>query len=334
MPRSWWTSLRGDIVPRKSHPFLCRESELATIELDRPTVTSKFNPPSIDCLAEVDVADCEYSESVIEIEGVVSPQSQGAVHRKDYHVHMFEFAAWRRPGQPLIEQELTIFRPVDPAGNWVSEYPKLNICRIRVLMSLDQTRAIFAGVSEEETDQNQLVTIAEELSKPVVVSTERLGEFALDRSNNSFSGKFHSTLFDKPIGVMIYEELDVEFVESCVTLFNGLTDDSINHLCRASELYCNDFLESVGEPEIIFQNPRSVLEIVYPSMLIVPTANSTREPVVQMELNCDWEEEHGMEWVIRENQILYVGAYGGCDPYGDFKAQNDWNYAWQTKSGS
>jgi len=297
-------------------------------------VNSKFNPPSTERLAEVDCSDREYSESIIEIEGVVSPLGQGARHGEDYYVHAFCFSAWRRPGEPLVEKELRIHRPVDPESNWLTDYPTSNICRIRVLLSVDQSTAIFADVSQNEVDENQLAKIAQEQSKPFVVSTDRMGEFTLDRSSNSFSGEFQCTLFGKAIGVMIYEELDVEHVESCVALLNGLTDDSIDHLCRASELYCKDFLDSVGEPEIKFQNSRSVLEIVYPSLLSVPSANPTREPVVHMELNCDWEAEHGMEWVIRNDEVLFVGPYNGCDPYGDFERQDPWNYAWQTKEKS
>jgi len=59
-------------------------------------VQSNFKPPSADRLADVDSADCEYQKNVVEIEGVVSPSSQGGWGRTDdYKVHCFSFPAWR-----------------------------------------------------------------------------------------------------------------------------------------------------------------------------------------------------------------------------------------------
>jgi len=153
-------------------------------------VSSNFNPPSVDRLSEVELGGCEYKEEVIEIEGVVSPSSQGGwPHSKDYDVHCFSFSAWRRPRQPVISNELTILRPVDPDSDWLSEFPKLSIHRIKVLLSTDETRAIFAGNGTREAERDQLVEVAEELAKRVVINTERFGELTLDRSIDWFEGR-------------------------------------------------------------------------------------------------------------------------------------------------
>jgi hypothetical protein len=60
------------------------------------------------------------------------------------------------------------------------------------------------------------------------------------------------------------------------------------------------------------------LKHIFPSLLIVPFSNGLNEPVIHLELNCTWEEEHGMEWIIRGNKVLYVGSFNGEDPMGDF----------------
>ncbi len=153
----------------------------------------------------------------------------------------------------------------------------------------------------------------------------------LRKTEFGLEGEVFFGLFDKFIGLIIEDDSTVEFAEDCAELLNSLDDEVINWLCRASELYCNDFLYQVGEPQLEFQNSRSVLEKVYPGGLIVPPPNENRTPVVWMELRCEWEEEHGMEWVIRNNRVYYVGAYGGSNPYGDFDGNDSWNYAWQVK---
>ena len=144
-------------------------------------------------------------------------------------------------------------------------------------------------------------------------------------------GEVFFSLFDKFIGLTIAEGATPQFAEQCALLLNNLTDNNIGHLCRASELYCNDFLSKVGEPELEFENSRSVLTSIYPAVLLVPEPDEKATPVVRMELNCEWEDEHGMEWVIRNDRVYYVGAFNGCDPYSEFEGNDFWNYAWKTK---
>jgi len=151
-------------------------------------------------------------------------------------------------------------------------------------------------------------------------------------SNGKFSGTEYSIqaeMFPEPVEIDNAEESEIEFVNDCALLLKNLSEPVIAHLCRASERYCTDFLNSVGEPLLQFSSERSVLDSVYPSTLIIPAPNSTREPLVHMELNCEWEPEHGMEWVVRKGTVLYVGPFNGCDPYESFREQHSWNYAWQ-----
>lgn len=151
-------------------------------------MTSLFKPPAMEHLADVDTADCEYKEGVVEIEGVVAPSSQGGWPREHYTVHCFNFSVWRFPGQPLVNCELTILRPVDPESDYFSDFPKLSIQRIKVLISKDETRAIFSEISEHAADSNELANVADELAKPVILKTERFGDLTFNRSIEWFEG--------------------------------------------------------------------------------------------------------------------------------------------------
>lgn len=149
-----------------------------------------FRPPSIKSLADIDVADASYGNESIVIQGVVSPSSQGGWPGKndDYEVHCFSFAAWRKPGEPVPNRELTILRPVPPNADYGEDFPEYTIHRIRVLLSKDKTRAIFEGSLPLESSDEELQAIAEEIQKPVIVSTKRFGDLVLDRSIDWFEG--------------------------------------------------------------------------------------------------------------------------------------------------
>lgn len=143
-------------------------------------------------------------------------------------------------------------------------------------------------------------------------------------------GEVYVELFEDFIDLIVEKGSSIEFATQCAQLLNSLGDGIIDHLCRASEMYCNDFRDGIGEPQIAFEHKRAVLEKIDPVSLIVPQPDDANTPVVRMELNCEWEEEHGMEWVIRGGSVKYVGGFFGCNPYDSFESRDGWNYAWQT----
>jgi hypothetical protein len=140
-------------------------------------------------------------------------------------------------------------------------------------------------------------------------------------------GVVRSVLFDRDIDVSIEEGGTVAYAQKCADYLNSMPAAVIDDVCAASIRYCNAFRDDVGEPPLTFASIRDVLKIVYPSVLIVPVSADDSDPVIHMELNCDWEVEHGMEWVIRRDKVLYVGQFGGEDPLRDFTVKDSWNYA-------
>ena len=145
------------------------------------------------------------------------------------------------------------------------------------------------------------------------------GEFGLE-------GEVFFNLFKKDIDLTV-EDTDISFAEKCAEYLNNLPTEVVDHLCEASIKYCNNFLEAIGEPQKLFKKPRDILPLIYPSVLIVPYPEMPDKPVIHLELNCEWEEEHGMEWIIRNNKVLYVGAFNGEDPWAEFSEKQSWNYA-------
>ena len=57
-----------------------------------------------------------------------------------------------------------------------------------------------------------------------------------------------------------------------------------------------------------------------PLSLWVPKPQSDNQPVVALEWNCEWEVESGMLWVIRDDQVLFVG------PTHSAEADSLWGY--------
>lgn len=140
-------------------------------------------------------------------------------------------------------------------------------------------------------------------------------------------GEVFVTLFDRYIEFAVEDAASIEYVEKCARYLNGLDASVIDSLCQACIRYCNDFLSMTGQDIKEFSAARDVLKLVSPSALIVPNEDVPGKPVIHMELNCDWEIEHGMEWIIRDQKVLYVGGFNGSDPWADYLEKKSWNYA-------
>lgn len=147
----------------------------------------------------------------------------------------------------------------------------------------------------------------------------RTGEFGLE-------WEVCFPLFKKFIALAVDGESS-EYAEQCAEHLKDLSESLVVAICLASVRYCDDFLVAIGEPKINFKLPRDVKVQCHPRVLMVPYPEVASEPVVHLELDCDWEEEHGMEWLIRDGRLLYVGAFHGEDPWSDFSEKEFWNFA-------
>jgi hypothetical protein len=151
-------------------------------------MSSLFHPPGIESLADIETSDASYGEETQIIQGIILPSGQGGWPGKNdgYEVHCIAFAAWRRVGDAVVNRKLTLLRPVPPNCNYWGDFPMQSIQRFRVLLSLDETRAIIAESLPVDVPDEELEELSEELRKPVVIVTKRFGDLVLDRSIGLF----------------------------------------------------------------------------------------------------------------------------------------------------
>lgn len=127
------------------------------------------------------------------------------------------------------------------------------------------------------------------------------------------TARFFSPLFHQEIEVTTMDlDTPLDYIERCVKAFNELTADQLGLLYRYSEAYCMDFCEFVGEEPPAIHKPADVLTFIRPMRMeipaVAPADAEQTAAIIHMELECDWEVEHGLEWLVREDQILYVGS--------------------------
>lgn len=149
------------------------------------------------------------------------------------------------------------------------------------------------------------------------------------KTNYGLEGKMEFTLFNKTINVLMTEDIDLEYANLCAENLEKLDEAVVNKLCQYSINYCNDFCNDVGEETYEFNALRDVLNYINPTCLIISNPKDKNKVAYHLELDCDWEIEHGLEWTICDGKILYVGSFeneNGWEEISYYKELN-WNYA-------
>ena len=158
-----------------------------------------------------------------------------------------------------------------------------------------------------------------------MIKNIRKGEFGIE-------GTLYVPVFNKEITVFFDEDVPLEYVEQCTEYLINISDEILDKLCCSSIGYCESMRKFFDELKInIPQNMKSkeILNYISPNSISVENPENSNIIAFEMELNCDWEPEHGMEWIIRDNKVLYVGLFNGeseWDNEGYFKGL-EWNYA-------
>lgn len=137
--------------------------------------------------------------------------------------------------------------------------------------------------------------------------------------------------FNKEIGVIADPETSDEYIEKCAHTLATLNDDVVEKLCEFTIRYCESMRiyfadEKIDIPEMI--KGREILKYISPNQLLIDKPEG-EEIAFRVELSCDWEDEHGLEWSIRNGEVLYVGAYCEENPWREkeYFKNASWNFA-------
>lgn len=137
-------------------------------------------------------------------------------------------------------------------------------------------------------------------------------------------GKLYSTLFNMEIDVWIENSIRIDYAEMCAEHFSKLSNEMIDKICERVSAYHQYMLEEWDEEfvnEINEKVPcnvrgRDILNYIEkPSLFIFPPKGDGVGYII--EGLCEWEPEHGIDIIIRNDRVLYVGSPEGADAWAD-----------------
>lgn len=135
-------------------------------------------------------------------------------------------------------------------------------------------------------------------------------------------GVFFS-LFDTDVDVLVDGGADAGYVRRCLAVIADMPKGLEDQLRAATSRYrkANRRFWSVLRIGDVFGS-------VSPECITVgPCPDGVEEQVAfSVELECSWDEEHGLEWVVRDDTVVYVGPMLGYGPWDDYQGVTP-NYA-------
>lgn len=144
---------------------------------------------------------------------------------------------------------------------------------------------------------------------------------------------FDSSHADDEMELLASPNVSEEYLQRCIEHFENLSDELLDALCEALCRYCEnvrddaeDVFGDLGLPETI--TGREILNYCSPSALNVEAPPNENVIGYSVEGSCDWEPEHGIQVIIRDDRVLFVSSFEGRSVW-DFEEsyRDDRNYA-------
>ncbi|MCT4597227.1 MAG: hypothetical protein N4A50_05040 [Vallitalea sp.] len=136
-------------------------------------------------------------------------------------------------------------------------------------------------------------------------------------SSNEYGmeGTTRFDMFDREIQVMMDDAVNIVYAEKCVEHLNSLSYDTVELLCEAALKYCFEFSDDVGIGIPELNEKRDILKYIYPKILIIDEPEDELKIGYHMECDCEWEIEHGLEFTILNDKVLYLGDFNDEGPW-------------------
>lgn len=143
-------------------------------------------------------------------------------------------------------------------------------------------------------------------------------------------GKFMCSLFRRDMKIYIYSGADTNYAEACIKELNSMPEKLLGEICRKAVRYCTDSLNRWAEIDKRGEIEAKMSVQITPDMpserilrCITPVSMSVRPSEdgqigYQIEFDCEWEPEKGMEAVILGGRLLYLGEFGDHSPWDGF----------------
>ena len=133
------------------------------------------------------------------------------------------------------------------------------------------------------------------------------------------------------------EEVTDEYIEKCISALNNLSGQTIETICKAAKRYCLKMKALCAETDETFDNvvslpvsentpDKDMLKFFSITGMAIEAPKDEEHIGFQLGGSCEWEQEHGIEIIILDDKVLFLGAFEDNSPWFSYKP-DEWNFA-------
>lgn len=138
-------------------------------------------------------------------------------------------------------------------------------------------------------------------------------------------GEVYFNALNQNIIVRFDKEVPMGYVEKQVEYLQSLNKKVIYQMCYYADLFRREEMENYPNKDYPpnmnqIDNPLEILDYISITDMQVDmyTSESTKEIcVLNLSGSCDWDEENGIQWLIKEDEVVYAGAYNDVSIWHD-----------------
>lgn len=166
------------------------------------------------------------------------------------------------------------------------------------------------------------------------------------RLRNAFKNEFEEMegtaffpYFDKEITVICREGVSSEYAEKCLQYLEEVDETLILQICKYAEFYLKDILVNTSIGEYYYDErepfPHNDLlgmlqyfsfEIMYIEEPPASIADSREAKVFNFYGGCDWQEDEGIQCLVKNGEVIFLGGFGNLSVWHDYSEDYIGNY--------
>lgn len=164
--------------------------------------------------------------------------------------------------------------------------------------------------------------------------------------NNPFTNEFGELegtaffpYFNREITVRCRKGVSSEYIETCLEYLGEVDDALMLQICKYAEFFLQDKLEntSIGElgdddeEAFPYDTLLDLLQYIQFEELCIEeppksVAHSSEIYVLNLTGGCDWWEDEGLQCLVRDREVIYLGYFGNLSVWGDYSREYIGNY--------
>ncbi|MDE7204432.1 MAG: hypothetical protein K2O91_21610 [Lachnospiraceae bacterium] len=149
-------------------------------------------------------------------------------------------------------------------------------------------------------------------------------------------GEVYFNAIGQNIVIRFDKEVPMDYVEKQVEHLQSLNKKVIYNMCYYANLFRKEEMKNYPNKDYPpnmdqIDNPLELLDYISITDLHVEMyMNESAKKIYVLNLSgsCDWDEENGIQWLIKEDEVVYAGAYQDLSIwYSPYEKETLFNFA-------